>query len=99
MSVELTGELADELVNAVRADFIRVMPELGDTELDLNADMVDVYGLSSLNKVLFLTSVCDSLSVSLATFTELDLAAMRTLGDVVDALAQRRPSTTSGVPS
>lgn len=99
MSVELANELADELADAVRADFIRVMPELSDTELDLTADMVDVYGLSSLNKVLFLTSVCDSLAVSLATFTELDLAVMRTLGDVVSALAQRRPPATSPLPS
>jgi len=74
---------------------VQVMPESapGDPDgvtLDLDTDMADGYGLGSLNKVLFLTSVCDQLHVSLATFTEVDLAGLHTLGDVIDAVTQRR---------
>ncbi len=50
--------------------------------------MADGYGLTSLNKVVFLMSVCDDTEVSLSSFTEPDVAAMRTLRDVVTALAK-----------
>ncbi|MFJ5259387.1 phosphopantetheine-binding protein [Streptomyces sp. NPDC088387] len=49
---------------------------------------LDHLGLTSLNKVLFLTSVCDDTNVGLHHFTEHDLAAMRTLGQVVEALSR-----------
>jgi len=60
-------------------------------ELDLDVDMADTYGLTSLNKVLFLTSVCDDADVSLASFTEQDVARMRTLRDVTTALYAHAP--------
>jgi acyl carrier protein len=63
-------------------------PEVAPGELDLDADLVDSYGLTSLNKVLFLTSVCDDTEVELSNFTEHDLADMRTLRDVVEALSR-----------
>jgi hypothetical protein len=56
-------------------------------DLDLNLDMTDGYGLTSLNKVLFLMAVCDDTDVPLTAFAEPDVARMRTLGDVVSALA------------
>jgi acyl carrier protein len=58
----------------------------GDLGLDL--DMVSEYGLTSLNKVLFMTAVCDATGVSVSHFTEHDLANMRTLRDVVAALVR-----------
>lgn len=57
-------------------------------DLDPDLDMAEGYGLTSLNKVVFLMSACEESRVSLATFTEADVAAMRTLRDVVTALAQ-----------
>ena len=54
--------------------------------LDLDRDMVEAYGITSLNKILFLTSLCRAAEVGLDNFTEDDLARMRTLGNVVDAL-------------
>ncbi|MFE5818123.1 acyl carrier protein [Streptomyces sp. NPDC056479] len=54
--------------------------------LDPAEDLVQTYGITSLNKVLFLTSLCKAAEVGLDRFTEDDLAGMRTLGDVVDAL-------------
>jgi hypothetical protein len=56
-------------------------------DLDPDLDLADGYGLTSLNKVLFLMAACDDTGVSLASFTEPDVAAMRTLRDVVTALA------------
>jgi acyl carrier protein len=57
-------------------------------ELDPDLDMADEYGLTSLNKVIFLMSVCDDTHVSLAEFTESDVAQMRTVRDVVTALSK-----------
>ncbi|MFI6170350.1 hypothetical protein ACIBCN_26450 [Nocardia sp. NPDC051052] len=61
-------------------------------ELDQDLDMVDDYGLTSLNKVLFLTAVCDDTGISLANFTEEDVAVMRTLRDVTAALSRHAES-------
>lgn len=55
-------------------------------DLDLDADMSEGLGLTSLNKVIFLMSVCDDTRVSLSAFTEADVAGMHTLRDVVGAL-------------
>ncbi|HEX9624655.1 MAG TPA: acyl carrier protein [Streptosporangiaceae bacterium] len=60
--------------------------EPADISPDL--DMAEVYGLTSLNKVIFLMSVCDDTNVSLAEFTEPDVARMRTVRDVVNALSE-----------
>jgi hypothetical protein len=74
---------------AAREAIARVLepgPESADIGLD--ADMADGLGLTSLNKVIFLMSVCDDTQVSLSAFTESDVAGMRTLRDVIDALAK-----------
>ncbi|HET7014877.1 MAG TPA: acyl carrier protein [Streptosporangiaceae bacterium] len=73
----------------VRDGLVRVLES--DTEpADINPDldMAEVYGLTSLNKVIFLMSVCDDTNVSLAEFTEPDVARMRTMRDVVNALSE-----------
>lgn len=61
-------------------------PRFRPADLDLDADMSEGLGLTSLNKVIFLMSVCDDTRVSLSAFTEADVAGMRTLRDVVGAL-------------
>jgi acyl carrier protein len=63
-------------------------PEVAPDALDPDADMTGAYGLTSLNKVLFLTEVCEATDVDLAHFTEHDLAEMKTLRDVTDALTR-----------
>jgi acyl carrier protein len=80
----------------VRDGLARVLES--DTEpADINPDfdMAEVYGLTSLNKVIFLMSVCDDTNVSLAEFTEPDVARMRTVRDVVDALSEFANGTDS----
>lgn len=79
MDIETTAR--DNLARVLESD---TRPE----DLDLDTDMADGYGLTSLNKVLFLMSVCDDTGVSLSEFTEPDVAAMRTLRDVTAALSR-----------
>jgi acyl carrier protein len=77
-----------DLESTIRANLARVLESgVAPEEIDPDLDMADDYGLTSLNKVLFLMSACDDTGVSLSTFTEPDVARMRTLRDVTVALA------------
>ncbi|MGW9552968.1 acyl carrier protein [Nocardiopsis sp. NPDC055551] len=74
-----------DLDTLAREQLARTLRERPDpASLDLGEDLVETYGLTSLNKVLFLTSLCKAADVGLENFTEDDVAGMRTLGDVVD---------------
>jgi acyl carrier protein len=73
----------------VRDELARVLDSgVEAADLDADLDLADDYGLTSLNKVIFLMSVCDDSSVDLAEFTEADVAQMRTVRDVVSALSK-----------
>ncbi|GLY28360.1 hypothetical protein [Kineosporia sp. NBRC 101731] len=74
----------DTLARVKLSQVLRDHPD--PATLDPSEDLVEVYGVSSLNKVLFLTSLCKAASVGLHNFTEDDLARMRTLDGVVNAL-------------
>jgi acyl carrier protein len=74
---------------SVRDSLVAVLEsDVDPGELDPDLDMADAYGLTSLNKVIFLMSACDDTHVSLAEFTESDVAQMRTVRDVVTALSK-----------
>ncbi len=78
-----------DIESAARDNLARVLePDTRPEDLDLDLDMGDGYGLTSMNKVLFLMSVCDDTGVDLSSFTEPDVARMRTLRDVTSALAE-----------
>lgn len=78
----------DELWGVAREHLARVLdPDIAAEAIDPDVDLVDGYGLTSLNKVLFLTALCEDANVALTNFTEADVAAMRTLRDVTTALA------------
>jgi acyl carrier protein len=80
--------MPDHVEATVRAALAEVLPnEVAPDAIALDAQF-DRLGLSSLNKVLFLTSVCERTGVGLHHFTEEDVAAMRTPGDVVAALTR-----------
>ncbi|HEX6467762.1 MAG TPA: acyl carrier protein [Streptosporangiaceae bacterium] len=79
-----------DIETAARDNLARVVePAVAPEHLDLDLEMAEGYGLTSLNKVVFLMSVCDATGVALSEFTEADVAAMRTLRDVTTALARR----------
>jgi acyl carrier protein len=86
--MDIEAVVRDGLVRVLESD-----AEAADINPDL--DMAEVYGLTSLNKVIFLMSVCDDTNVSLAEFTEPDVARMRTVRDVVDALSEFANGTDS----
>ncbi|MEU8136439.1 acyl carrier protein [Streptodolium elevatio] len=78
-----------DVETAAREQFSAVLThDVEPGTLDLDADMVGSYALTSLNKVLFLTELCEATGVDLAHFTEDDLADMRTLRDVTKALSR-----------
>ena len=77
-----------DVESAARRNLAGVLSGVEPDDIDLDLDMVDTYGLTSMNKVLFLMSACDDTGVSLSAFTEPDVARMRTLRDVTTALAQ-----------
>ncbi|WNZ09557.1 acyl carrier protein [Streptomyces sp. 11x1] len=78
-----------DIESAARDNLSAVLnPPVSPDGLDLDADMAGTYGLTSLNKVLFLTEVCEATDVDLANFTEHDLAEMRTLRSVAEALTR-----------
>ena len=66
--------------------------DIAPDELDPDRDLAADYGLTSLNKVLFLTSVCEDTGVALSRFTERDVARMRTLRDVTELLSSNAES-------
>jgi acyl carrier protein len=82
-------EIGMDIEAVVRDGLARVLdsdPE--PASIDPELDLADDYGLTSLNKVIFLMSVCDETKVSLAEFTESDVAQMRTVRDVTTALSK-----------
>lgn len=81
--------MSAEIETAARDNLVGVLPSAhSPADLDLGLDMSADYGLTSLNKVLFLMSVCGDTGVDLGAFTESDVAAMHTLADVISALAE-----------
>jgi hypothetical protein len=81
--------MSTEIETAARDNLASVLPtDLAPADLDLDLDMSADYGLTSLNKVLFMMSVCGDTGVDLGAFTEADVAAMHTLADVVSALSE-----------
>lgn len=84
----MPGDPLAGLERAARESLAMVLDDIGPDDVDTGGDMVREYGLTSLNKVLFMTEVCERTGVSVSHFTERDLAAMRTLRDVVAALAR-----------
>ncbi|RFS84316.1 acyl carrier protein [Actinomadura spongiicola] len=67
--------------------------DIAPDELDPDRDLAADYGLTSLNKVLFLTSVCEDTGVALSRFTERDVARMHTLRDVTELLSSHAGSS------
>ncbi|MEV6593958.1 acyl carrier protein [Streptomyces acidicola] len=85
----MQSETESMIEYAARTSLARVLEsDIAPGDLDLDTDLADGYGLTSLNKVLFLMSACDEARVSLASFTEPDVAGMTTLRDVTEALTR-----------
>jgi hypothetical protein len=88
-----------DLDTLAREQLSRVLRDHPDPmTLDPDENLVETYGITSLNKILFLTSLCRAAEVGLDNFTEDDLARMRTLGQVVDALRPHAPGLHAAQP-
>ncbi len=58
--------------------------------IDMGRSLVDHYGITSLQMVMLMTSVCEDADVPLTSFTENDLAAIETPRDMANALQRVR---------
>ena len=68
----------------------RNLAELLDIDIDriaLDASLSDEYGLTSLNLVVLVTTLCDETGTPVFNFTDEDIANLRTLRDVVTLFA------------
>jgi hypothetical protein len=86
MHKDIEGVARDQLAKLVDGAF-------APADFELDADLADGYGLTSMNKILFLMAVCDETGVGLSAFTEPDVAGMRTLRDVAGALSAAQSGT------
>ena len=83
----------DGVERTARGHLTRVLEsDIAPDAIDLDVDLADGYGLTSLNKVVFLMALCEDTKVSLSHFTEHDVARMRTLRDVTRAFAPHADS-------
>ncbi|MBR1217843.1 hypothetical protein JQ557_07575 [Bradyrhizobium sp. U87765 SZCCT0131] len=65
-----------------------VSPPIEASAVDLDAELYGHYGLSSLNMVLLMTSVCDRTGTAMMHLTEEDIADLRTPRDIIALLAK-----------
>lgn len=62
------------------------------TGLNLDEDLGDGYGLSSLDLIMLMSSVCSEAGVPLTELGEDDIARLRTPMDIVDLLTSKTPA-------
>ncbi|QAU45221.1 acyl carrier protein [Bradyrhizobium guangzhouense] len=68
----------------------RNLADLLDVDVDriaLDANLSDEYGLTSLNLVLLVTSLCEETGIPVFNFTDKDIANLKTPRDVVTMFA------------
>ena len=82
-----------DIETAVRENLVAVLnADVAPEDLEPDVDLTGEYGLTSLNKILFLTSLCRDTGVDMAHFTEDDLARMLTLRDCAEILSRHAPA-------
>lgn len=82
--------MSTDLEATVRDRVAQVLNDVTPSELDMAADLMEEYGLTSLNKVLLVMSACAESGVDVGHFTEQDIAAIRSGADLTTALAAHR---------
>jgi len=63
---------------------------LNGQAINLDADLLGHYGLTSLNMVLLITSVCEETETDLTKITEDDLSRLHTARDIIALLQSVR---------
>lgn len=72
----------------------RNLAQLLDVDVDriaLDASLADDYGLTSLNLVVLVTSLCEETGTPVFNFTDKDIAGLKTLRDIVTLFAAAAP--------
>jgi hypothetical protein len=78
--------MASDVEAIARVQLTKVMDtDTAPEDIDPDTDMEE-YGLTSLEKILFITATCEGTGVDLSLFTDRDVDAMHTLRDVTKAV-------------
>jgi acyl carrier protein len=80
----------NSIETVVSQDLARLIsaPAHAADAVDLDAELYGHYGLTSLNMVLLMTSVCEKTKTSLIHFTEDDIARLQTPRDIVSLISR-----------
>ena len=77
-------------MNEIQSAVERNLAKLLDIDVDritLDADLFEAYGLTSLNLVLLITSLCEETGIPVFNFTDKDISNLKTPRDVVTLFA------------
>jgi acyl carrier protein len=80
---------------AVRSQLQGLLHKHHNDNIDFDAHLFDELGLTSINLVVLMTSLCEDLEVSLFEFTEADLARLKRPRDIVNLFSSRRQEDNS----
>jgi len=62
--------------------------------VDLSRRLVEDYGVTSLQLVMLVTSVCEACDIPLTSFTERDIAGMKRTQDIIHAMQRANDGDT-----
>ena len=82
----------NDLDPVVQSHVARMLEASGEAPpaIDPDLGLQEEYGMTSMMMVLLLTDLCEATDVALASFTDHQLAALKTARDVSNALATAR---------
>lgn len=63
------------------------LTDIDADRIDIDLNIFDDYGLTSLNLVVLITNICEETDTPVFNFTDNDIANLRTLRDVVTMFA------------
>lgn len=75
-----------DLESKVKQNLARLV-DIDVDEIDIDTKLSDDYGLTSLNLVVLVTTLCEETDVPLFKFTDDDVASLKTSRDVIKLFA------------
>ncbi len=69
--------------------------QIAPESIDLNVDLKQEFGISSMKMILLMTTLCKELGVTLSSFDERDLAGINSAGDLIRAFEKAREGVAS----
>jgi acyl carrier protein len=74
-----------DLISVIIAELVRLVPNIGSPEqIEPDAQLSHDLGVTSMQMVLLVTTLCRRLDVPMTAFDETDLAAMTSIRSIVE---------------